>query len=68
MRQILAAILSCGMMLKYGFGMEKEAGAVLEAVNNVLDKGYRTVDIMQPGMTLVGTEKMGSLVAECIKA
>lgn len=64
----LAAILSCGMMLKYGFGMEKEAGAVLEAVNNVLDKGYRTVDIMQPGMTLVGTEKMGSLVAECIKA
>ena len=60
----LAAILSCGMMLKYGFGMEKESNAVLEAVNNVLDRGYRTADIMQPGMTLVGTEKMGSIVAE----
>jgi 3-isopropylmalate dehydrogenase len=60
----LAAILSCGMMLKYGFGMEKESKAVFEAVNNVLDRGYRTADIMQPGMTLVGTEKMGNIVAE----
>ncbi|MEA4849714.1 MAG: 3-isopropylmalate dehydrogenase [Clostridiaceae bacterium] len=62
----LGAILSCGMMLKYGFGMEKEANAVLEAVNDVLDKGYRTVDIMQPGMIPVGTEKMGNLVAESV--
>ena len=46
--------------------MEKESDAVLEAVNNALDKGYRTADIMQPGMTLVGTEKMGSIVAEDI--
>lgn len=64
----LAAILSSGMMLKYGFNMEKEADAVFEAVNCVLDKGYRTVDIMQPGMIQVGTEKMGSLVAESILA
>lgn len=63
----IAAILSCGMMLKYGFNMEKEANAVLEAVNNVLDKGYRTIDIMQPGMIAVGTEKMGSLVAESVQ-
>ena len=63
----LAAILSCGMMLKYGFDMENEANAVLEAVNSVLDCGYRTVDIMQPGMTAVGTEKMGNLVAESLK-
>lgn len=63
----LAAILSCGMMLKYGFNMNKEADAVLRAVNSVLDRGYRTVDIMQPGMTTVGTEKMGSLVAESIQ-
>jgi 3-isopropylmalate dehydrogenase len=63
----LAAILSCGMMLKYGFNMEKEANAVSEAVNSVLDNGYRTVDIMQPGMTAVGTEKMGSLVAESVQ-
>lgn len=60
----LAAILSSGMMLKYGFGMENEANAVFEAVNSVLESGFRTVDIMQPGMTVVGTEKMGNLVAE----
>lgn len=64
----LATILSCGMMLKYGFGMEREASAVFEAVNKVLDKGYRTVDIMQHGMTIVGTERMGSLVADSIRA
>lgn len=64
----LASILSCGMMLQYGFDMEKEANAVFESVNSVLDKGYRTVDIMQPGMTAVGTEKMGSLIAEGIRA
>lgn len=63
----MAAILSCGMMLKYGFSMENEANAVFESVNSVLDKGYRTVDIMQPGMTAVGTEEMGSLVAESIE-
>ncbi|MGE5630852.1 MAG: 3-isopropylmalate dehydrogenase [Caulobacteraceae bacterium] len=63
----LAAILSCGMMLKYGLNMESEADIIFKAVNNVLDDGYRTVDIMQPGMTAVGTEKMGSLVAESIR-
>ncbi|HWQ30674.1 MAG TPA: 3-isopropylmalate dehydrogenase [Negativicutes bacterium] len=62
----LATILSCSMMLKYAFNMEAEAGLVTDAVNKVLDMGYRTADIMQPGMKLVGTEKMGSLVAEYI--
>ena len=63
----LALILSCGMMLKYGFLMDKEADAVFDAVNFVLDSGYRTIDIMQNGMIEVGTERMGSLVAEKIK-
>lgn len=62
----LAAILSCGMMLEYGFNMKNEADAVYKAVNTVLDKGYRTVDIMQTGMKSVGTEMMGNLVAEMI--
>jgi 3-isopropylmalate dehydrogenase len=62
----LAAILSCGMMLEYGFNMKNEANAVYEAVNSVLDSGYRTVDIMQPEMKTVGTEMMGNLAAERI--
>lgn len=62
----LATILSCSMMLNYAFNMEAEAAMILNAVNKVLDMGYRTADIMQPGMNIVGTEKMGSLVAESI--
>lgn len=62
----LAAILSCSMMLRYAFNMEAEADMVMKAVNEVLDKGYRTEDIKQPGTMVVGTEKMGDLVAESI--
>jgi len=62
----LATILSCSMMLKYAFDMEPEADVIMDAVNKVLDGGYRTVDIKQPGTTVVGTEKMGDLVAESI--
>src|SRR5579859_579688 len=35
----IAAILSAGMLLKYSFGMEREAQAVEDAVRNVLDSG-----------------------------
>lgn len=62
----IAAILSCAMMLRYAFNMQEEADAVYTAVNKVLDGGYRTIDIMQPGMTMVGTEIMGSLVAQAV--
>lgn len=62
----LATILSCSMMLKYAFNMELEADMIMDSVNRVLDMGYRTADIMQPGMNIVGTEKMGSLVAQVI--
>ena len=34
-----------------------------KAVADVLEQGYRTIDIMQPGNTLVGTARMGDLVA-----
>jgi 3-isopropylmalate dehydrogenase len=41
----LAAILSSAMMLRYSFGLEKEAAAIESAVNSVLDAGLRTRDI-----------------------
>ena len=34
------------------------------AVAAVLKEGYRTTDIMSEGCTLVGTDKMGDLIAE----
>lgn len=62
----LATILSAAMLLRYSLGLEKEALAIEAAVTKVLDANYRTGDIYSEGMILVGTSKMGDLVAEAI--
>ncbi|RYD05249.1 hypothetical protein N752_10665 [Desulforamulus aquiferis] len=54
----IATILSAAMMLRVSFGLEQEAQAIEAAVNSVLEQGYRTGDIMQPGMTSLGTVEM----------
>ncbi len=59
----IATILSAAMMLRYSFDLSKEAEQIENAVKTVLHQGYRTADIYQDGMTLVGTEKMGDLIA-----
>lgn len=58
----IATILSAAMMLRYSFDMAEEADAVEEAVNKVLDAGYRTGDIMSEGMKLVSCSEMGDLI------
>lgn len=60
----IATILSAAMMLRYSFDMEKEADAVENAVKEVLRKGYRTIDIMSEGKTLLGTKEMGDKIIE----
>lgn len=62
----LATILSAAMMLRYSLGLEEAAKSIEKAVNDVLDEGYRTVDIMSEGMKQVGTIEMGDLVASKI--
>ena len=52
------------MMLRYSFDMNNEADAVENAVNKVLDDGFRTGDIMSDGMKLVSCSEMGSLIAQ----
>lgn len=59
----IATILSAAMMLRYSLDMDQEADAVEAAVAAVLEKGYRTGDIMSDGCTLVGTVQMGDLIA-----
>ena len=59
----IATILSVAMMLRYSFALEKEAQAVEKAVEDVLNEGYRTYDIMSEGKTRVGTKEMGDLIA-----
>jgi len=49
-------------MLRYSFGLYREAEEIEEAIRHVLEEGYRTPDIMAPGKTEVGTREMGELV------
>ena len=60
----LAQVLSAAMLLRYQFGEEAAAAQLEKAVNDVLDDGYRTGDIMQEGKTQVGCVKMGELLLE----
>ena len=58
----IATILSAAMMLRYSFDLTEEADKVESAVKAVLQKDYRTIDIMSEGKTLVGTKEMGDLI------
>lgn len=62
----IATILSAAMMLRHSFDLEDDAAAIERAVSRVLEQGYRTADIMQPGMTKTGTREMGGLIAGAI--
>lgn len=62
----IATILSAAMMLRYSFDLLTEAGAVEAAVSEVLNAGYRTVDIMSEGCKLIGTKEMGEQIAQRI--
>ncbi|WP_416665894.1 3-isopropylmalate dehydrogenase [Egbenema bharatensis] len=55
----LAQVLSAAMMLKYGLDEPEAADRLEQAVMQVLDEGYRTGDIMSPGMKAVGCQAMG---------
>ena len=62
----IATILSAAMMLRYSLDLDGEADAVEQAVQRVLEQGYRTVDIMSEGCTCVGTREMGELISKAI--
>ncbi|MGB0035052.1 MAG: 3-isopropylmalate dehydrogenase [Candidatus Acidiferrales bacterium] len=59
----LGAIYSVSLMLRESFDLEIEAQWVDAAVDRVLDRGYRTMDIAQPGCRIV----RGSEFAEQIR-
>ncbi|EOS60292.1 3-isopropylmalate dehydrogenase [Firmicutes bacterium M10-2] len=58
----IACILSAAMMLRFSFNMSEEADEIEEAVNQVLNDGIRTSDMMSEGMKLVGTQEMGDAI------
>lgn len=63
----IAQILSAAMMLKYSFNMIEVSNDIEKAIIAVLDKGYRTIDIMEDGKEKVNTEQMGDLICQEIK-
>lgn len=60
----LATISSLSMLLRYSLNESACADAVDGAIAAFLAEGYRTGDIMQDGMTQIGCEQAGDLVAE----
>lgn len=58
----LATILSAAMMLRYTFGLEAQAKRIEDAVQRVLSKGLRTIDIAETGKQTVSTKEMGAAV------
>jgi 3-isopropylmalate dehydrogenase len=64
----IATLLSFAMMLRYSFDMNEDADLIVRAVQNVLNGGVRTADIMAPGMARCSTTVMGdSIVRELDK-
>ncbi len=61
----LGAIFSASLLLRESFGLETEAQWIEAAVDRVLDQGYRTTDIAEPGSRVVrGSEFTAQIRAE----
>ncbi len=62
----IACILSFAMCLRYSFGRTEDAKLLEDAVDRVLSEGLRTADILQPGMTKVGTAAMTDAILKAL--
>ena len=58
----IATILSFAMALRYSLDLDKEADCLEKAVQDVLDEGLRTKDIISKGMKEVSTSVMGDAI------
>ena len=58
----IATILSFAMALRYSLDLDKEAEALEKAVQDVLNDGLRTKDILSGGMKEVSTSQMGDAI------
>jgi 3-isopropylmalate dehydrogenase len=63
----LAQVLSAAMMLRYALNEPTAADRIEKAVIEVLDRGYRTGDIMSEGMKAVGCKEMGDVLISVLQ-
>ncbi|MEI6429444.1 MAG: 3-isopropylmalate dehydrogenase [Pseudanabaena sp. ELA607] len=62
----MAQVLSAAMMLRYGLNEPAAADLIESAVNQVLDAGKRTGDIMAAGCERLGCQAMGEALLEAL--
>ena len=62
----IATILSAAMMLRYSFDLAEEADYIEKAVADVLEEGWRTADIKEPGQEdwLKGSEMKDKILGK----
>ena len=60
----IATVLSAAMMLRYSFDLKEEADCIEKAVDAVLEKGFRTADLLgtSGGNALCCTEMTGKIL------
>ncbi len=63
----IATILSFAMALKYSLDLDKEANILEKAVEDVLDDGLRTKDILSKETKEVSTSQMGDAIISKLK-
>ena len=63
----IASILSFAMALKYSLNLDNEANLLEKAVQDVLDQGIRTRDILSKGTKEVSTSEMGDAIISKLK-
>ena len=64
----IAMILSLAMFLNHSLDEQKIAILIENSVENVLNKGYRTKDIMQHGLNQVSSQDMGGLIEQELRS
>ena len=65
----LASILSAALLLDISFGLKKESETIINAVDALLKKGFRTRDIADastPANMILGTEAIGEEILKLI--
>src|SRR5260370_4728460 len=62
----IASFLSFAMSLHYSLNRQADAKLLEQAIERVLSEGYRTPDIMQPGMTKLGSGAMTDAVLKAL--
>ena len=60
----LATILSCALMLRISFDLDAEAKCIEDAVDKLLEKGYRTADIAKKDEKTLKCSEMTKVVIE----